>query len=175
MLLRCWVESTSTDWAEAWPPRCRDRGRQNQFAGDAKPKYLIRGRRKGTWGKHPLCPLQWLRARTFLSAQFHHCSAFSQRSLFIFGHTHSSIYIILCTNNRSFLPVCFPLSLESTHSFSINHALISPVLIHPVLRVAFLPLVPSTLIIHHPFTLSFKAKKLFCNPSHCSLPFLLQE
>ena len=32
----------------------------------------------------------------------------------IFGHTRSSIHIIFFTNNRSFLPVCFPSSLEST-------------------------------------------------------------
>jgi len=35
-------------------------------------------------------------------------SASSQHSLFIFGHTRWSIHIILSTNNRLFLPVCFP-------------------------------------------------------------------
>ena len=35
-------------------------------------------------------------------------------TLFIFGHTRSPIHIIFSTNNRSFLPVCFPSSLEST-------------------------------------------------------------
>jgi len=38
----------------------------------------------------------------------------SQHSLFIFGHTRSPIHIIFFTNNRSFLPVSFPSSLEST-------------------------------------------------------------
>ena len=42
------------------------------------------------------------------------------------GHICSSIYIILYTNNRLFLPLCFSLSLESTSYLSINHALISP-------------------------------------------------
>ena len=59
-------------------------------------------------------------------------SVTSQHSLFIFGHTRSSIYIIFSTNNRSFLPVCFPSSLESTPG-SVNHALVSPILTHPVL------------------------------------------
>ena len=40
--------------------------------------------------------------------------ASSQHTLFIFGHTRSSIHIIFFTNNRSFLPVCFPSSVEST-------------------------------------------------------------
>ena len=40
--------------------------------------------------------------------------ASSQHTLFIFGHTRSSIHIIFFSNNRSFLPVCFPSSLEST-------------------------------------------------------------
>ena len=35
-------------------------------------------------------------------------SASSKHSLFIFGHTRWSIHIILSTNNRLFLPVCFP-------------------------------------------------------------------
>ena len=33
---------------------------------------------------------------------------------FIFGYTRSPIHIIFSTNNRSFLPVCFSSSLEST-------------------------------------------------------------
>ena len=44
--------------------------------------------------------------------------ASSQHSLFIFGHTCSSIYIIFSTYNRLFLPVRFPSSLESTLAFS---------------------------------------------------------
>jgi len=35
-------------------------------------------------------------------------TASSQHSLFIFCHTFSSMYIIFSTNNRSFLPACFP-------------------------------------------------------------------
>ena len=62
---------------------------------------------------------------------------------------------------------------------SVNHALISPILPHPVVWVALPPLVPSTHHSHHPsplhsFTpdlqLSFPA-----NPSHHSLPFLLLD
>ena len=33
------------------------------------------------------------------------------------GHTRSSIYIIFSTNNISFLPLCFPSSLESSPGF----------------------------------------------------------
>ena len=43
--------------------------------------------------------------------------SYLQQSLFIFGHTRSSIYIIFSTYIRSFLPVCFPSSLESTPGF----------------------------------------------------------
>ena len=50
---------------------------------------------------------------TFISVQPHHSSVSSQHTLFIFGHSRSSIHIFF-TNKRSFLPVCFPSSLEST-------------------------------------------------------------
>ena len=55
---------------------------------------------------------------TFISAYPYHSSDSSQHSLFIFGHTRSSIHIIFSTNNRSFLSVCFPSSLKSTLGFS---------------------------------------------------------
>ena len=41
-------------------------------------------------------------------------TASSQHTLFVFGHSRSSTHNIFFTNNRSFLPVCFPSSLEST-------------------------------------------------------------
>ena len=67
-----------------------------------------------------------------------------------------------CTSSsllyRSFLPVCFPSSLESTFGLSVNHALTSPVLIHPVLRVALPPSVPSTHHCHHPSPLTLHSK-----------------
>ena len=62
---------------------------------------------------------------------------------------------------------------------SLNHALISPILHHPVLWVAFPPSVPSIHHSHHPslpysfipgLNPSFSA-----NPSHRSLPFLLPD
>ena len=62
---------------------------------------------------------------------------------------------------------------------SINHALISPILPHPVLRVALPPSVPLTHHFHHPsplysFTPGLKPS-FSANPSHCSLPFLLPD
>ena len=56
---------------------------------------------------------------SYLRKLSHHSSASSQHSLFIFGHTRSSIYIIFSTNNRSFLPIYFPSSAKSTPG-SIN-------------------------------------------------------
>ena len=61
---------------------------------------------------------QWGRVFiTFISAWPHHRSASTQHSLFIFGHTRSPIHIIFFVNNRLFLLVCFPSSLESTPGF----------------------------------------------------------
>ena len=74
----------------------------------------------------------------------HHSSASSQHSLFIFGHTRSSIHIIFSAN-RPFLPVC---GINSQLPF-VNHALISPMLHHPVLWVALPASVPSTHHFHH--------------------------
>jgi len=56
----------------------------------------------------------------------------------------STSSIIFSTNSRSFLPVCFPLSLESTPTNLYNSD--SPI----VPRVAVLPSVPSTHHSHHP-------------------------
>jgi len=50
---------------------------------------------------------------TFISAWPRHSSASLQQSLFT-GHNRSSIYIIVSKNNRSFLPVCFSSSMDST-------------------------------------------------------------
>ena len=61
---------------------------------------------------------------------------------------------------------------------SVNHALISPVLTHPVLRVALLLSVPSTHQFHHPSSFhSFipVLKPFSTNPSDHSLPFLLPD
>jgi len=62
---------------------------------------------------------------------------------------------------------------------SVNHALISPVRHHAVLWVALPPLVPSIHHSHYPsplhsFTPGLKPS-FSANPSHWSLPFLLQE
>ena len=102
------------------------------------------------------------------------CNQSSQHSLFISGQTCSSIDIIFSANNRSFLPLCFPLSLESTTGFSssINHAVISPILPHPVLWMALPPLVPS--ITPHSFIPGLK-RFFSANPFHHSLPFLLHD
>ena len=64
------------------------------------------------WMQAPVTHLQ--SSDNHPTVQPHHSSASSQHSLFIFGHTRSSIHIVFFTNNRSFLPVCFPSSLEST-------------------------------------------------------------
>ena len=73
---------------------------------------------KDNWAHWIQAPLTHLQSsdnhRTFISVQPHHSSASLQHTLFIFGHSRSSIHNIFFTNNRSFLPVCFPSSLEST-------------------------------------------------------------
>ena len=52
--------------------------------------------------------------------------------------------------NRSLHPACFPfVSVINSRLLSVNHALISPVRTHLVLRVALLPSVPSTHHSHH--------------------------
>ena len=65
----------------------------------------------------------------------------STRSSSLVTLAHPSI--IFSTNNRSFLPLCFPVSGINSRLLSINHQL------HPL----------TTLIIHHPFTLSFQVCK----------------
>ena len=82
-------------------------------------------------------------------------------TLFVFRHSCSSIYITFSTDNRSFLPVCFPSSLESilgfssstTHS-SLNFCLTESFEWHFFHRFYRL----TTLIIRRLFTLSFQAE-----------------
>jgi len=84
-------------------------------------------------------------------------------SLFIFGHTRSSIHIILSTYNRSFLLVRLPLCQPRTnlsnsdspsHFFRRFHGLTT----------------------HHPSPPHSGLKpSLSANPSHCSLPFLFPD
>jgi len=144
----------------------------------------VSARVKDNWVHLIQAPLTWLQSyhnhRTFISAWPHHISVSSKHSLFIFGHTRSPIHIIFSTNNRSFLPACFPSSLESTPGFppSTTHKSLQLCLtqffewhfLHQFHRL-------TTLIIHHPFTLSLQAKKLSfsANPSHHSRPFLPQD
>ena len=62
----------------------------------------------------------------------------------------STLSLLILWEKKSFWN--FPSSLESTPGFSpvsINHTLISPVLIHPVFWVALPPSVPSTHHSHH--------------------------
>ena len=53
-----------------------------------------------------------------ISAQTHLCSASSQHSLFISGHSGPSACIIFSKNHRPFLLICFTSSLEPTFNFS---------------------------------------------------------
>ena len=87
--------------------------------------------------------------------------------------TSSSLQITDCTFQYASL-----VSGTNSRLLSVNHALICPILHHPVLWVALPPSVPSTHHFHHPLPLhSFTPglKLSFPNPSHCSLPFLLLE
>ena len=71
------------------------------------------------WIQAPFTPA-YLQNSHLYSAYPHHSSASSQHSLFIFGHTRSSIYIIFSSNIStmiSFLPLCFFSSLESAPGF----------------------------------------------------------
>ena len=86
-------------------------------------------------------------------------SSMSTADKSFFGHTRSSMYIIFSTLQivpSSMLPFVSGINFRP---LSVNHALTSPVLIHPVLRVALPPSVPSTHHCHHPspLTLSFQA------------------
>jgi len=77
----------------------------------------------------------------------------------------------------TFLPL---VSGINSRLLSVDHALISPILFHPVLRVALLPLVShidsplSSSITPHSFIPGLK-HSFSTNPSHRSLPFLLQH
>jgi len=65
--------------------------------------------------------------------------------------------------------------LASLRQVPVNHALISPILPHPVLWVALPPSVPFTHHFHHPSHLHSFTPRLkpssSANPFHCSLPF----
>ena len=98
------------------------------------------------------------------SSQFWHL-------LFIYSHTRSFMYIIFCMNNRSLIIPSSMLRLVSGISsrflsishlaISGNHAPISLILIHPVLRVALLPLARSTNHSHHLSPFHSSGLKLF--------------
>ena len=89
--------------------------------------------------------------------------------------TSSSLRIT--DRSSSMLPL---VSGINSQLLSVNHALISPILHHPVLRVAVIPpSVSSTYHFHHPLPLHSSTTDLklsfSANPSHRSLPFLLPD
>ena len=100
---------------------------QNSLAGAAVkttlPSYApCTGSKKWIhWIQAPFTNLQSSHSQpTVISAELHQCQASSQHSLFISGHTCSSIYIIFTMNNWPFFPICFTKSLESTFGFSLS-------------------------------------------------------
>ena len=116
---------------------------------------------------------QWGRV---ISAWPHHHSASTQHSLFIFGHTRSPIHIIFFSEQQ-IVPSSMLSLVSGINSWLplVNHTLISPILTHPVLWVAFSLSVPSTHHSHRPSPLHSSGLKpsFFANPSHRSLPFIL--
>ena len=105
------------------------------------------------------------------------CNAISQHSLFISGHTRSSIHIILRITDHSF-------QYASPHLWNqLPASLCQPrtnldFCITQFCEWHFLP-VPSTHHFHHPLPLHSSTPGLklsfSANPSHRSLPFLLPE
>ena len=132
--------------------------------------------------------LLWLKI-THLPAKFsqppniHICiTPSSQHSLFIIGQTRSSIHIIFSTNNRSFLPVCFPSSLESTSAplrqprTKLSNSA-SPSCMSGTSSIGSIDSPLSSSIRPSPLHSSTPGLKLSfsANPSHHSLPFLLLD
>jgi len=101
----------------------------------------------------------------------------SQYSFFISGHSRSSTYIILVTNNWSFLSICFTLSLEPapcslSHSFNLAVTVLFLRLSHHLAVLIHSPL--SSSITPSLFHSRLKTCHFFTNPSHHRL-FLFQD